>query len=203
VLNLWVIESRSSPRKGRRKTGLRFLRLHSLLWAGPASPLSSGAPDGKEANASNANRDPGSASPATARTCAHRRRLAASCGGRLLPLPCCAHESAPIGWFPNRSLSRLAARTEAAQPANPDELGSFQSNSAPVHTAMPQAPPIPGRALLRVTYLRQEPYAVVPLVRICARGGPQGASLARPHKWKLAPRSLLSNSLSCLHQSRQ
>ena len=30
------------------------------------------------------------------------------------------------------------------------------------------------------SHLRQEPYAVVPLVRICARGRPQGPSLARP-----------------------
>lgn len=30
---------------------------------------------------------------------------------------------------------------------------------------------IPSRGSLRVTYPRQEPYAVVPHVRICARGG--------------------------------
>src|ERR1035438_3578812 len=30
------------------------------------------------------------------------------------------------------------------------------------------------------SHLRQEPYAVVPLVRICARGRPQGPSLSRP-----------------------
>jgi hypothetical protein len=76
--------------------------------------LPSGAPDGQEANASDANRDPGNASPAAARTCAHRRRLVASCGGRLLPLPCRAYESVSIGWLPHRSLSRLAACAEAA-----------------------------------------------------------------------------------------
>jgi hypothetical protein len=69
-----------------------------------------------------------------------------------------------------RSLPHLAACAEATQPTNPVELGSFQSNSPPVHTAVPQAPSIPGRAILRVTYLRQEPYAVVPLVRIRAGG---------------------------------
>lgn len=120
--------------------------------------------------------------------------LAASRVGRLFPLLCCAHELVSIGWLPVRSLPHMAACAEATQPTNPVELGSLQSNSAPIHTAAPKAASIPGRAILRVTYLRQEPYAVVPLVRIRAGATSLAAEftvLLRPAR--LRPRKRNSN----------
>ena len=65
----------------------------------------------------------------------------------------------------------------------------FPTTDRPLCTALPGSAPILRRALLCVTSdLRQEPYAVIPLVRIRAGGGQQWPSLPRPHFWTAARR---------------
>lgn len=78
---------------------------------------------------------------------------------------------------PSRSLPagggpQLDARPAASRSTWANDLGSVQAARRAVPPADPCSPSLPERAL-RVMTPRQEPYAVVPHVRICAGGGEQ------------------------------
>ena len=64
----------------------------------------------------------------------------------------------------------MATLLDAQKPATADALGQVPPYCQTFHAAYPQRTPVPGGTLPCVTHLRQEPYAEIPHVRICAGG---------------------------------
>jgi len=146
-----------------------------------ARVFSSDTPNDQEAYASNTGGNSRDAAATPERTCSGRWSLVASRCGGLLPLPRGAHKPETIEQLSRRGLPYLATSPASPQPTIQNELGSFQSDHRPIRSPCPGIASLPGSALQSVTsHLWQEPYAVIPLVRICAGGGPKGSSLPRP-----------------------
>jgi len=82
-----------------------------------------------------------------------------------------AHEQSSPVCFPPRGRPTLASRAWSAQPERPSALGAHAAAHRPMVTSGPHLPPLSPEATWR-HYLRQEPDAGNPLVRI--RGGGHG-----------------------------
>jgi len=96
---------------------------------------------------------------------------------------------AVLGRFRERLCRYLATHSASSQPAAEARLGTTEADLRPVASSPANSTSLPRRAFRR-SYPREEPYAVIPPVRICAGGDQRWSSLPRPHSrstWR--PRS--------------
>src|ERR1700759_5711481 len=97
---------------------------------------------------------------------------------RLLQLPRGADEQSRPGRLPRRDRQRLAVGADPTQPKRLKEMGADESAGGRL-ASKTENPPSLAKSAVRRQYLREEPYAGKPHVRICAGGAQQWASLPR------------------------
>src|SRR5438445_7562433 len=105
--------------------------------------------------------------------------MAEAGGARLLPIPCGAGQSTQAKPVSQAVAEAVAADVTPSRPEAAADVGAAGPNLHEVDTCTPHPASLSQRALRR-SHPRWEPYAVMPLVRICAGGGQRWSSLPRP-----------------------
>ncbi len=109
-------------------------------------------------------------------------RVAEVCCTRLRQLPCRARKRRVRAGVSTGGHPSLAARLAAAQPEGSDLVGALQPDRQALDTLCEDPASVSQRSVSRQNP-RQEPYAVVPLVRIRGGGPGQPGSLLRPRRF--------------------
>src|SRR5467141_2810708 len=169
---IWSVCDRPTAVAWRRETGnvqLSWLYAH-LREEGEQRTVYGVAADDTQETADEAERGESRASASYARTHPRPGQVVASGGAWTYPVLRSAHEQLGAGSFSIPSGAALASRAVAAQPERPRPLGShaapYQPLAATSFCLSSLSPASHGRH-----HLRQEPDAVVPLVRIRGGGG--------------------------------
>ena len=169
----------SDRRKRRaRETGnIHVPRVHALLWHELEGPLCGLAAYGGKADEGKA---PVPFKQELRRMMhepvAHRRGVAETGGGGLLPLPRRAGQPVCARAVSRTALPLLAACSTPSQSAAEARLGSTAADLRPMDSSPSYSSSL-SRYALRRSYPREEPYAVIPHVRICAGGDQRWSSL--------------------------
>src|SRR5881227_2465828 len=107
--------------------------------------------------------------------------MAEAGGARLLPIPCGAGQSTQAKCLSRAAAEAVAADVASSGPEAAADVGETRPNLHEMDTYTPH-PASLSQCSIRRSHPRWEPYAVIPLVRICAGGGLQGSSLPRPSR---------------------